>query len=82
MPGQFFLNSIKATPSACEADMRVSAAVNVYLSNIIQSGPLPRQCRPFFSTIEAVAFATRSIWGCYSSIPRRMGTPERQILLF
>lgn len=62
--------------------MRVSAAVNVYLSNIIQSGPLLRQCRPFFSTIEAVAFATRSIWAVIQAFLVCMGTPERQILLF
>ena len=50
----FFLNSIRATPSACEADMRAGAALQVYLSNIVHIGPLLRQCRrryPFFSTI-------------------------------
>lgn len=46
-----FFNSINASPSAREADMRAGA---VYLSDIVYNGPLQRQCRrrhPFFSTI-------------------------------
>lgn len=46
-----FFNSIKATPSAREADMRAGA---VYLSDIVYNGPLQRQCclrYHFFSTI-------------------------------
>ena len=48
-----FLIQLKPLRQPVKADMRADAALQVYFSDILHSGPLPRQCRrryPFFST--------------------------------
>ena len=61
-PDIFFLNSIRATPSACKAHMR-AAVLQVYLSNIVHNGPPPRQC-PLFQQYLGGSVRRQGRMGC------------------